>query len=73
MARSLSKKLFGILQDFRRSQDLFLQRVPEAEGQIHRLAAEIDGIAALVRSLIDELRPASLDNAMISPLTTCSK
>ena len=58
----LGEKLFGVLQDFRRSKDLFLQRVPEAAEQIHRLATEIDDMAAAVRGLTDELRPATLDD-----------
>ncbi len=58
----LGKKLFGVLQDFRRSKDLFLQRVPEAEEQIQRLATEMDEMASVVRGLIDELRPATLDD-----------
>ena len=58
----LGEKLFSVLQDFRRSKDLFLQRVPEAEEQIQRLVAELDAMAAAVRSLMDELRPATLDD-----------
>ena len=58
----LGERLFVVLQDFRRSKDLFLQRVPEAKEQIDRLVAEIDSMAATVRSLTDELHPATLDN-----------
>ena len=58
----LGEKLFSVLQDFRRGKDLFLQRVPEAEDQIQRLVAEIDTLAAAVRSLMDELRPTTLDD-----------
>ena len=58
----LGEKLFQVLQDFRRSKDLFLQRVPEAKDQIDRLVAEIDTMAATVRNLTDALHPATLDN-----------
>ena len=58
----LGEKLFEVLQDFRRSKDVFLQRVPEAKEQIDRLVTEIDTMAATVRNLTDELHPATLDN-----------
>ena len=58
----LGEKLFEMLQDFRRSKDLFLQRVPEVKDQIDRLVTEIDTMAATVRNLTDELHPATLDN-----------
>ena len=58
----LGEKLFAVLQDFRRSKDLFLQRVPEAKEQIDRLTTEIDTMAATVRGFSDELHPSALDN-----------
>jgi signal transduction histidine kinase len=58
----LGEKLFDVLQDFRRSKDLFLQRVPEATDQIDRLVTEIDTMAATVRNLTDELHPSTLDD-----------
>lgn len=58
----LGEKLFAVLQDFRRSKDLFLQRIPEAKEQLDRLTAEIDTMAATVRGFTDELHPSALEN-----------
>ena len=58
----LGEKLFAVLQDFRRSKDLFLQRVPEAKEQLDRLTTEIDTMAATVRGFTDELHPSALEN-----------
>ncbi len=55
-------KLFELLQSFRSCHKLIVQRVPESKERFEQFAAELDALAALVRGLANELRPAVLDD-----------
>jgi signal transduction histidine kinase len=58
----ISGKLFSVLQGLRSFQTFIAQRAPENEERFQHLTAEIDGIAALVRGLGNELHPSLLDD-----------
>ena len=58
----ISGKLFGVLQGLRSFQNLIAQRTPENGERFQQLTAEIDGVAALVRGLANELHPSVLDD-----------
>ncbi|MGH7964681.1 MAG: sensor histidine kinase, partial [Candidatus Binatia bacterium] len=58
----LGAKLFEVLQGFRSCQRLIAQRVPESQERFEQLAVELDTVAAMVRSLTNELHPPVLDD-----------
>lgn len=57
----LGTKLFEVLQGFRSCQTLIAQRAPESQERFAKLAAELDSMAALVRTFTNELHPPVLD------------
>lgn len=56
----LGAKLFEVLQGFRSCQRLIAQRVPESTERFEQFAIELDTVAAMVRSLTNELHPPVL-------------
>lgn len=55
-------KLFEVLQGLHSFQSLIVQRTPEIGERFQELTATVDEIAALVRSLTNELHPTVLDD-----------
>src|SRR5262249_5814250 len=53
---------FDILQGLRSFHNLIVNKAPENSERLQQLTAEVDGVAALVRGLANELHPSTLDD-----------